>query len=194
MAHYKGHIPEDGVKALKALIGSRLGEICAPELEVYLDGYPTEARQLVLAVDARKSGFVTISTDWFTSEFEFDYHTYVIERSQRPGRIPYKGRDDTGPGGIGPTSSVHVDIGKLESIEIIEAHCITNLSDADPEIVDYDRCLRFIGSSGNVLLCTDYDSIMGAIEISKKDAPEPEDMIESYRVRLSLGPIADNRD
>lgn len=191
MAHYEGYISQDGIDALHQLFGHHITTVYTPQVDVSIDGNPPEAHIIVLLTGCEPDKFVTISTDWHTTESYFDYHTFLIESAPLPGPIPYKRGEGMRSGTLGPASYVSVGIGELEQVQIIEALCHT--TDPEPgheaETVYYDRGIRFIGASRSFLLCSEFNSISGSIQISRDEEMPSEDMdiVEEYRIRQSFG-------
>lgn len=186
VTEYVSHIPDSGVHALRHLIGSTLDTIYSPDVSVSFGNEPHEAHRLSIWLDSRRNKFLNISTEWITTEHGFDYHDFKISLSKTPESIPFRRKTLHQRAMIGSVASLEVKLGVIERVDVIEAYCGDIILDSNSESIKYDRALNLIGSSGQLLLSTIFQSILGTIEISSLSEPEPEELVEKYAVRLSL--------
>jgi hypothetical protein len=190
MVHYTGHIADSGIDSLRAILDAKpIRTVYAPAVTARFGDGAHEVHELVFWLG--RHDFVVLTTQWVTTRRGFDYHIYEIQRSSRPGKIPYfpDGRPEGGSKlpHLGTTSSVEVHLGEVTKIDVIEASCSTTYpSDADPETIDYDYCLKFFGTEASMRLTTSFDSILGAIELRQGTELDPNDSIDDLRSRLTL--------
>lgn len=186
VAHHRDHISLGGVEALRAILnGKPIWNVYAPEVQVGFNGAPHLANQLVFRIGL--NDFVVFTTRWGRSRVGFDQSTFEIERSARPGRVPYDQNAKPHLNFLGPVSSLEVHLGVVMLIEVIEACCTTTPPlDDDPETIEFDYGLQFFGTEGSLLLTTMFHSIRRAIEVRKGAEPELNESVDAYRTRLLL--------
>jgi len=156
-------LDKKALDALKALIGKPVGAIYGREVHAE----PLRASASMPAgafwIGGDKPDFVTIETEWKTSEGDQDYHLLKIVRAAKPLELPFNARS----GAIGPCSLIEMSMPgtMLMSIDVVEM--VAELDDT----VTYDHALTFrFDDDSAVTLCTEHDSILGALIVRGGDA------------------------
>jgi len=167
------------ISALKALIGKPIGAIYGRE--VHAEPLRSSASMPAGAfwISGDTPDFVTIETEWKTSEGDQDYHLLNIARAAKPLELPFNARS----GAVGPCSLIEMSMPgtTLSSIDIVEM--TAELDDT----VTYDHALTFrFDDSTVVTLSTEHDSILGALIVRGGEAQAREPEFESLKTRMTL--------
>ncbi len=167
------------ISALKALIGKPIGAIYGRE--VHAEPLRSSASMPAGAfwVSGDTPDFVTIETEWKTSEGDQDFHLLKVARAKTPLELPYNERS----GAIGPCSLIEMSMpgATLDSIDVIEM-----TAELDDTVV-YDHALTFRFDDGNaVTIGTEHDSILGALIVRGGEAVAREPEFETLETRMTL--------
>lgn len=173
------HLNTKALAALKALIGQPVGAIYGRE--VHAEPLRSSASMPAGAfwVGGEKPDFVTVETEWKSSEGDQDYHLLNIARATKPLELPFNARS----GAIGPCSLIEMSMPGtvLQSIDIVEM--TAELDDT----VTYDHALTFrFDDASAVTLSTEHDSILGALIVRGGEAAAREPEFETLKIRKTL--------
>ncbi len=167
------------ISALKALIGKPIGAIYGRE--VHAEPLRSSASMPAGAfwIGGDSPDFVTIETEWKSSEGDQDYHLLKVARTKKPLELPYNERT----GAIGPCSLIEMSMpgAMLDSIDVIEM-----TAELDDTVI-YDHALTFRFDDGNAItLSTEHDSILGALIVRGGEAQAREPEFETLKTRMTL--------
>ncbi|MBO6896305.1 MAG: hypothetical protein JJ868_02925 [Shimia sp.] len=181
---YSTQISESSIAALTTLLRQDIVIGNAPQLVVDVGSGRVTAFSLSFRLKNASVPFLNISTDWVQTDLD-NHHTFVASLDAKPHDIAFF------DGRIGPSSTVFLALGEVETIEVIQStYEVRNVDvseqDKLEERVEFDRAITLYDSKGVVSLSTEAGSILGDIRIQKGAFRVSDDEDEVMTVRKTL--------
>jgi len=184
-------IKANEIAKLRAILGYDLSAIYSPYLDVDLSTGLIRTHQVSFSLESETPQFLNISTAWWQTEME-DYHTFVLETSDKPGIIPFEFDDTHERHGFGSVSQCDCNAGRVKKIEIVqskfeaEGDFVPAGSEMFVETIVYDRGINIHCERGIISLATTFCFIEGDIQIRNQPVILSDDPTEVMTVRKTL--------
>jgi len=172
-------LDKGALAALKALIGHPVGAIYGREVHAEPLRSSASMPAGALWIDGDAPDYVTIETEWKSSDGDQDYHLLKVARATKPLDLPFNARS----GAVGPCSLIEMSMPGTVLVSIDVVQMTAELDDT----VVYDHALTFRFDDGNaVTVSTEHDSILGALIVRGGNAEAREPEFESLETRMTL--------